>query len=335
MSDYDAVIMFDPDEIIFVPTQKCNLKCSHCYVPNQPVDLSFEKACAFLCEAVKDGIDRVGFSGGEPFLNVDFVLALVKKAVSLDCIFDRIMTNGIWWSDKTELTGILQALCDTGYDGHIAISFDVYHNQDEHKVADFIETAYSVWQNRDCIEIVSVLDSVHPENNEKTFQKFSKLAALLKAEVQSDEIERVECLQFTDKMDTFFIDDREFDILPVSYIDYTHENILEPEYWKSKKWFIEDFCESTGNVYYVHANGDVAVCCGYANECAGLIMGNINTMSYVVIQEKAFESCKTGFLKTVYCDGLLNTAQKLESADSPLPGKTNNNCLFCRYLLNH
>ena len=171
MPDYDAVIMFEPDEIIFVPTQKCNLKCSHCYVPNQPVTLSIEKAAAFMDSAVEDGISRVGFSGGEPFLNMDFVLELTKKAVAHDCIFDRIMTNGVWWRDKAELTAVLQALYDAGYDGHIAVSFDCYHNQDERRIADFIEMAYSVWQNRDCVEIVSVLDSVHTENNEKTFQK--------------------------------------------------------------------------------------------------------------------------------------------------------------------
>ena len=333
MPHYDAVVMFAPDEVIFVPTQKCNLKCSHCYVPNQPVELPVEKASDFLCDAAADGIGRVGFSGGEPFLNADFLFELVKKAVSLDCIFDRIMTNGVWWRDKAELTAVLQALYDAGYDGHIAVSFDCYHNQDERRIADFIEMAYSVWQNRDCVEIVSVLDSVHTENNEKTFQKIFKLSACLKAEVKRDKTGRIECLQFADKLDSFFIDGREFDILPVSYIDYTPENVLEPEYWKSEKWFIEDFCSSTGNVYYVHANGDVAVCCGYANESAGLIAGNINTMSYAGIKKKAFESCKNGFLKTVYCDGLLKTAQKMEAADYNLPGKTANNCLFCRYLL--
>lgn len=325
--------MFEPDEIIFVPTQKCNLRCSHCYVPNQPVNLPLEKAVAFMDSAVEDGISRVGFSGGEPFLNMDFVLELTKKAVAGDCIFDRIMTNGIWWKSAEELEKTLLALYEAGYDGHIAISFDVYHNQDEHKIVQFVETAYSVWQNRDCIEIVTVLDAHRPENNEKTYQKISKLAELLKTQIQKDESGRPECLQFADKMDMFFIDGREFDVLPVSYIAYTPENILESEYWKAKDWFKEDFCNSTGNVYYVHGNGDVAVCCGYANECAGLIVGNINTMSYETIKSNAFESCKSGFLKTVYCDGLLKNAKKLEKTKA-VPGKTDNNCLFCRYLLN-
>ena len=36
--------------------------------------------------------------------------------------------------------------------------------------------------------------------------------------------------------------------------------------WKARKWFKEDFCAGPGNVLYVHPNGSIAPCCGFANE---------------------------------------------------------------------
>ena len=35
---------FDPDEIIFAVTDKCNLKCAHCFVERKNFSLDAEKA---------------------------------------------------------------------------------------------------------------------------------------------------------------------------------------------------------------------------------------------------------------------------------------------------
>ena len=85
--------MFNPQEIIFCPTAECNLHCPHCFVKQDKITLNTQKSLTFLENSVPN-IQKVGFSGGEPFLNPDFLLAVIKKTVQLDLLFDQIMTNG-------------------------------------------------------------------------------------------------------------------------------------------------------------------------------------------------------------------------------------------------
>ncbi|MCR4900367.1 MAG: radical SAM protein, partial [Treponema sp.] len=75
---------FYPDEIIFASTTACNLHCEHCFVNRNPLQLDIEQAVAFLRDCAASGkIERVGFSGGEPFLYMEFLVALTKETVSL------------------------------------------------------------------------------------------------------------------------------------------------------------------------------------------------------------------------------------------------------------
>lgn len=109
---------FFPSEIIFSVTENCNLKCGHCYVSRKKNSLDTEKCLKFL-ETCTSQIEKIGFTGGEPFLNLDFILKITEFAIKKDFLFDRIMTNGVWWNDENELLKKLSLLYDSGFDGKI------------------------------------------------------------------------------------------------------------------------------------------------------------------------------------------------------------------------
>src|SRR3954464_6622140 len=75
---------FRPDYISFSGTYQCNLSCAHCCVPIEwPDRLDIAIAERFLSDAHAEGIETIGFTGGEPFLYPEFVLALTHRAAGL------------------------------------------------------------------------------------------------------------------------------------------------------------------------------------------------------------------------------------------------------------
>ena len=156
--------MFNPTEIIFSVTTSCNLHCPHCFVSRKPASLKAEDAINFLKsarESENSQIEKVGFSGGEPFLNLDFLCKVIKSAIDLDFMFDRIMTNGDWWKTKEDLLETLKKIYDAGYDGKIGLSYDNFHAQSEERVSVFIQAVWDVFGS-DAIEIQSVTGEVSP-----------------------------------------------------------------------------------------------------------------------------------------------------------------------------
>src|SRR6478672_8688780 len=95
---------FRPNYLSFAGTYQCNLACPHCCVPIEwPDCLGIPPALRFLEDAVRYGIRTVGFTGGEPFLYTEFLVALTRRAAQLRCQFDKIMTNGVWYDSSAHL----------------------------------------------------------------------------------------------------------------------------------------------------------------------------------------------------------------------------------------
>src|SRR3989449_7754295 len=95
---------FRPNYLSFAGTYQCNLTCPHCCVPIEwPDRLEIKVAIQFLEDAHRFGIDVLGFTGGEPFLYPEFVVALTRRAAELGIRFDKIVTNGVWFPDKRHL----------------------------------------------------------------------------------------------------------------------------------------------------------------------------------------------------------------------------------------
>jgi len=316
-----------------VPTQECNLRCAHCFVPKNARKLNLKKSLDFLQDAALDGISRIGFSGGEPFLALDFVCEIIRKTVETGAFFDRLMTNAVAFNDTSLMKNALEKIFDAGFDGIFGISFDAFHAQKIEKIAAFIKDVERIWQERNHISIICTKKA---SIDDKTISMLKELAGSLDLNVEYDEHTAFPSfLVYKDKLETFMNDGFEFDVIPIETIDFIAEKADAEEAWQSETWFSEDYCSGPGHVYYIHADGNVAVCCGYANECRSLIIGNINSMSYYQIRENAEKSCSNGFLRTVYKTGLLKEAEKLEKSGYVFPGKgrTKDNCLFCRYLL--
>src|SRR5207302_3242137 len=82
---------FRPNYLSFAGTYQCNLSCPHCCVPIEWTDrLDIPTALRFLEDAHAQGIDLLGFTGGEPFLYPEFVIALTRRAAELGFRFDKI-----------------------------------------------------------------------------------------------------------------------------------------------------------------------------------------------------------------------------------------------------
>lgn len=301
---------FVPTEIIFSCTTICNLHCPHCFINRNPQNLDAQTAIDFL-ESTRNSsnsqIEKIGFSGGEPFLRLDFLEKVIKAAIEKDFMFDRIMTNGDWWKDENDLKISLQRIYDAGYDGKIGLSYDNFHGQSEERICTFIKNSWEFFGGNS-IELQCVT------NDEKKFtEKLQSLANALGLEYKHE------------NGAAFFSDEEKFIFASIQKESFHSE---DERAWKDEKWFKDDYCEGPGQILFVHATGEIAPCCGFANENNALFIGKI-TDSFDTILEN---SQKNPFVKKCYEEGLLKEVARLKKENAVLPGKTNDICTFCDFL---
>ena len=329
--------MFAPQEVIFAPTSQCNLHCAHCRVTRSADRLDVKAAIRFLESCNDGGIDRVGFSGGEPFLRVDFLSALTRAAVERGMLFDRLMTNGVWHGDIGALREGLAAVENAGFDGVYGLSIDSWHQQDQEKLIQFIQTAFELRGRRDCVEILSV----QARDEGPCLEKLRAIAGAFDGELElarhggeprciSDLAWRGRPQTGEDLPGALFIDIHRFPysaaMSPEGEGGDPGTEAARARPWSDEEWFEDDLCAGPGNVFYVHPCGDVAACCGFANENAGLILGNIMSDGYDELMAKAAQSPQ---VLTCYGSGLGSLRLRLEAKGFVFPGKTADQCYFC------
>jgi len=290
---------YKPEEVIFCPTGECNLHCRHCTVTRTQEKLSTKYALRFLRDCKDNGIERVGFSGGEPFLAPAFLIRVCAAAVEHDMFFDRLMTNAVWFRNDRELKSTLTELHEAGFDGTFGVSVDAFHKQDLRKVADFIRTAIRLWERDECVQIVSVSGA----SDQETAVKLQTLDGFL-----GKKLSRAVIALSSAATDSCLIDP-----------------------WSADRWFEDDFCRGPGQVFYVFPDGRVSVCCGYANENEDLIIGSIRKDGVRRLLKNASER---PFIRAVYEKGLGEVRKCLEDKGVKFPGITADHCCFCWYLLN-
>lgn len=318
--------MFKPDEIIFAPTGRCNLSCGHCRAMRTPGPLPADDAVELLRSARGKGVDRVGFSGGEPFLEPDFLCRVAAAAVELDFMFDRAMTNAVWYRDEAQLRSELAAFYEAGFDGKFGVSIDFYHDQDLPRLLTFFKAVFEIWGRRDCCEVVW---ATSPDDS-ALFDKFAALAEGLGGTLVSEEGLPGRIVGPIDdgaEADESGYDDPDallvrFDRIPFSPPAETAE-------WADAKWFKDDFCAGPGNVLYAHPDGRIAVCCGFANENDALIVGRLGTDDFDSLMMNARGN---QHVNACYAEGLGSVRKRLEKKGMRFPGKTADLCVFCDYL---
>lgn len=280
--------MFTPTEIIFAATDACNLHCRHCFVNRTPNRLKIDDAIKLLASCKETQIDKIGFSGGEPFLYLDFLIEVTKAAIEMDYMFDQIMTNGDWWNTKDDLESTLKKLYDAGYDGKIGLSWDDFHGQSKERIETFVQ----------CVNEVFGAGSV---NIQSVIGKDGRKA---------EPINSVENQYF----------------LPQSFPGTSEEA------WQSRRWFKDDYCEGPGHIFYVHPTGNIAPCCGFANENKELFIGTIND-SYADIMRNAEQN---KMVQICYVKGLGKyrkiLKKELRKEGKKYPGKCGDICSFCDYV---
>ncbi len=325
------MLMFHPEEVIFAPTGRCNLTCAHCHVTRGQDELPVSDATAFLDTCADAGIERVGFSGGEPFLRLDFLVAVTKAAVARGLFFDRLMTNGDWWADERELEAGLCAVFDAGFDGVIGLSWDAYHGQAPARVRSFIDAAATVWGRKDAVEILSV----RSPDDLSFLRDLEGVARALGGRVEklAGEPARIVDDIFSSRSESDPDDGAGLNIQVQRFprSRSAAEGVQgKADAWGDASWFVDDLCAGPGNVFYVHPDGSVAPCCGFANESAALKLGTVRD-SYDRLMENAQANAQ---VRACFDEGLGSVRKRLEAAGIRFPGKTRDICFFCDRLCN-
>lgn len=306
--------MFRPDEIIFACTTECNLHCKHCFVKRNESKLSVGDAISFM-KNCGDRIQRIGFSGGEPFLALDFVNAVIVQAIEQGYLFDRLMTNGVFWENEDDLSLKLQSVYDSGFDGKICLSYDTFHGQAKEKILKFINTVHEIWNDTTCLEIQSVIS----ENDEEFLSDLSFIAENLSCTVEN-EIDKLtgRGIIILQNADIY---------IPVFRSSQTFSSDSS-KMWQSKTWFSQDLCHDIGDIFYVHADGNIAPCCGFANENPRIFIGTVKD-SYETIMQNAKDN---PVVKLAYENGFCSKLNDMQKNGHLFQGKTDDVCSFCDYL---
>jgi Radical SAM superfamily/Iron-sulfur cluster-binding domain len=307
---------FRPNYLSFAGTYRCNLSCPHCCVPIEwPDRLDIGVALRFLDDAWAYGIGILGLTGGEPFLYPEFVSAVCRRAAHLGFRFDKVMTNGVWFSDPAQLESTLEELASAGFTGKLGLSVDKFHGVQTGRLAEFCRAARRVF-GRDNIISVSYasrapdqgLDPVH------------KLAAELGGVVEWSEV-----------LDRYLLVAPDWTMT----LNWNHLAPVEraerfPGAW-DHRWFVEDYCEGPGQALIVNPRGEVKPCCGFASDLDQLTIGNIHTDSVARIVRRARRHPYVG---KVFRQGLTAIRDEILARDpAALPGATSNHCYFCWYVL--
>lgn len=88
--------------IHFELTSRCNMKCLHCYQESylgQSKDLTFEEIRKLVREMRELQVEKVGISGGEPFMRSD-LFEIIKLMEDNEIAISSILTNGLLLAEK-------------------------------------------------------------------------------------------------------------------------------------------------------------------------------------------------------------------------------------------
>jgi len=308
--------MFRPNYVSFAGTYQCNLACPHCCVPIEWTDrLPVDVALRFLEDAHKEGINRIGFTGGEPFVYPEFVITIARRAAALGFRFDKVMTNGVWYEDVARLSSVLSQLRDAGFSGKLGLSVDKFHGVEIDKLAVFCRTARSVF-GRDTILSLSYASRAPDQGLELILRLADALDGVL---------------EWSDLLHRYLL------VTPDLTMT-TNWNHLAPVERAEKlaggwdgTWFNEDYCEGPGQALIITPKGEVKPCCGFASDLDQLTIGNIYTDTAQQIIKQANEHPYVG---RVFSKGLSSVvAEILENDPQALPGKSSNQCFVCWYVL--
>lgn len=307
---------FRPNYLSFAGTYQCNLSCPHCCVPIEwPDRLDIDVALRFLEDAHASGLEWLGFTGGEPFLYPEFVIALTRRAAQLGFRFDKIVTNGVWFDDEEHLRRVLSDFFAAGYGGKLGLSVDKFHGPYTTKLVQFCRVAREI-SGRDNVLSLNYA-SRQPDQG---LHLVRELAAALDG-----------VLEFSPLLERYLLVTQDLTIT----LNWNHlapvERAERLEGAWDGRWFEEDYCEGPGQALIVNPKGEVKPCCGFASDLDQLTIGNIHEHSVAQIIRRGREHPYVG---KIFRKGLTAIRDDiLKENPGTLPGATSNHCFFCWYVL--
>jgi hypothetical protein len=277
--------------------------------------LDVATALRFLEDARASGISTLGFTGGEPFLYAEFVIAITRRAAELGFRFDKAMTNGVWHEDARHLRSVLGELAAAGFAGRLGLSVDKFHGVHTPKAAEFCRVAREVF-GRD--NIVSL--SYASRHADVGLEPVRSLARELDA-----------VIDWSPLLGRYLLVSPELTMT----LNWNHLAAVErAEHFTGSwdgTWFEEDYCEGPGQALIVNPRGEVKPCCGFASDLDQLTIGNIYRDSVKRIIRRARRHPYVG---KVFREGLTSIRDEILARDpQALPGATSNHCFFCWYAL--
>ena len=308
---------FRPNYLSFAGTYQCNLACPHCCVPIEwPDRLPIPSALRFLEQAHEAGINVLGFTGGEPFLYPEFLVAVTRRAAGLGFRFDKMMTNGVWHRDAAHLRDVLAELRDAGFAGKLGLSVDKFHGMDIAKLAEFCRVARGVFDRDNVLSL-----SYASRAPDQGLEPIRRLAAELDGVVEWSEM-----------LGKYLLVSDDFTMT----LNWNHLAAVEraeglPVNSWDGEWFVEDYCEGPGQALIVNPRGEVKPCCGFASDLDQLTIGNVHTDTVEEVIRKARKHPVVG---RIFREGLTAIRDDILANDpGALPGETSNHCYFCWYVL--
>jgi hypothetical protein len=277
--------------------------------------LDIDVALRFLEDAHAYGIAILGFTGGEPFLYPEFVIALCRRAAVLGFRFDKIMTNGVWFRDPADLQATLGELAAAGFTGKLGLSVDKFHGMETARLADFCRVARSVFLRDNMVSL-----SYASRRPDQGLEPVQALAQELGGVVEWSEM-----------LGRFLLVSPELTIT----LNWNHLAPVERAErftggWDGH-WFAEDYCEGPGQALIVNPRGEVKPCCGFASDLDQLTIGNIHTDTVARIVRRGRRHPYVG---KVFRQGLTAIRDEILACDpKALPGATSNHCFFCWHVL--
>jgi hypothetical protein len=308
---------FQPNYLMFGPVYQCNLSCPHCCVPIEwPDRLDIPTAIRFLEQARAAGISVLGFTGGEPFLYPEFLVALTARAAELGFRFDKLMTNGVWHRAAAHAREVLEQLRGAGFTGKIGLSVDKFHGMEIEKLAEFCRVTRAVFA-RDTVLSLSYASRAP----DKGLEPIRRLAAALGGVVAWSDVLGRHMLVTDDLTMTACWNH-------LATVERAEELPGDP--WDGR-WFVEDYCEGPGQALIVNPKGEVKPCCGFASDLDQLTIGNIYTDT---VDEIIASGRGHPVVGTIFSKGLSAIRDEILARDpAALPGATSNHCYFCWYAL--
>jgi pyruvate-formate lyase-activating enzyme len=125
----DGPAPFALETLALLPTWECDVACQHCVFSSSPAmkgRLAIDAVAALVPELRRiSSVQRVVVSGGEAFLDFDYLLQVARITAAAGLAF-RVVTNGSFAESDERATSMLKALKDIGLET-VGLSWDDFH----------------------------------------------------------------------------------------------------------------------------------------------------------------------------------------------------------------